>query len=316
MKYIVKANEKIQRVIDQANEGDTILIGPGVYEEKLVISKHGLHLIGSTDGEVKITYNDYALKDHEDGRRFGTFRSYTCLVEGDNIVLENICIENSSGDGRSVGQAIALYLDGHHIQVKNCKLYGCQDTLFLAPLPSAPRIPGSFVGPSEHKVYRQLESYFENCYIEGDVDFIFGGGQALFNKCVIQSKNRREKVNGYVTAPSTYEGEDYGFVFYSCNFVAEKGTEAASVYLGRPWREFAQVMLIKCTIGEHIHPEGWNDWNNEENRKTTRFSEYACTYSNKEAIQTRAYHEPFIHVQYQETSIGFLSHWHQACLNN
>ncbi len=41
MKYIVKANEKIQRVIDQANEGDTILIGPGVYEEKLVISSMG-----------------------------------------------------------------------------------------------------------------------------------------------------------------------------------------------------------------------------------------------------------------------------------
>ena len=33
-----------------------------------------------------------------------------------------------------------------------------------------------------------------------------------------------------------------------------------SVYLGRPWREWAQTVLIDCWLGPHIKPEGWWDW--------------------------------------------------------
>ena len=68
-------------------------------------------------------------------------------------------------------------------------------------------------------------------------------------------------VNGYVTAASTPEGEPYGFVFHGCSFTAAQDVAPDSVYLGRPWREWAQIVLIDCWLGQHIKREGWWDWN-------------------------------------------------------
>ena len=68
-------------------------------------------------------------------------------------------------------------------------------------------------------------------------------------------------VNGYVTAASTPEGEPYGFVFHGCSFTAAQDVAPDSVYLGRPWREWAQTVLIDCWLGQHIKREGWWDWN-------------------------------------------------------
>jgi pectinesterase len=31
---------------------------------------------------------------------------------------------------------------------------------------------------------------------------------------------------------------------------------------------------MNCFIGKHIKPEGWSNWNNTENYKTTRYFEY------------------------------------------
>lgn len=67
-------------------------------------------------------------------------------------------------------------------------------------------------------------------------------------------------VNGYVTAASTPEGEPYGFVFHGCSFTAAQDVAPDSVYLGRPWREWAQTVLIDCWLGQHIKREGWWDW--------------------------------------------------------
>ncbi len=47
----------------------------------------------------------------------------------------NITFENSSGFGKQVGQAIAVYAEGDYITFKNCRMLGHQDTLFTGPLP-------------------------------------------------------------------------------------------------------------------------------------------------------------------------------------
>jgi pectinesterase len=31
---------------------------------------------------------------------------------------------------------------------------------------------------------------------------------------------------------------------------------------------------MRCFIGQHIKPEGWSNWNQTDNYKTTRYSEY------------------------------------------
>lgn len=77
---------------------------------------------------------------------------------------------------------------------------------------------------------------------------------------------------GYVTAASTPQGQAYGYVMKNCRFTGDGPPHSA--YLGRPWREYAQVVLLDCWIGSHICEEGWHDWNKPEARETAFFAEY------------------------------------------
>lgn len=54
---------------------------------------------------------------------------------------------------------------------------------------------------------------------------------------------------------------------------AEQGT----VLLGRPWREFARTVLLRCELGGHIAPVGWGDWGKPAFHEHGFFAEYACT---------------------------------------
>ena len=242
-----------------------IHIDPGEYRERVEIHRPRVTLVGETADSVRIVGSLGAKMPSSDGSgvdgTLGTFRTYTVLVDADDVWLENLTIENDAGDGREVGQAIALYADGDRLVVDACRITGRQDTLFLGPLPPREVKPGGFIGPKQFAPRRVGRQYFRRCRIEGDVDFIFGGARAYFEGCEIRSLNRNMDVNGYVTAASTPEGEPYGFVFHGCSFTASQDVAPDSVYLGRPWRERAQTVLIDCWLGQHIKREGWWDWN-------------------------------------------------------
>jgi pectinesterase len=102
------------------------------------------------------------------------------------------------------------------------------------------------------------------------VDFIFGWSTAVFNRCHIHSIG-----NGYVTAPATLADTKYGYVFYDCTLTAADGVN--KVYLSRPWRPNAQAVYIRCNLGKHIVPEGWNNWNKKDAEKTVTYAEYQST---------------------------------------
>lgn len=248
-----------------AEQAVTIHIDPGEYRERVEIHRPHVTLAGETADSVRIVGSLGAKMPSEDGSgvdgTLGTFRTYTVLVDADDVRLENLAIVNDAGDGREVGQAIALYADGDRLVVDACCITGRQDTLFLGPLPPREVKPGGFMGPKQFAPRRVGRQYFRRCRIEGDVDFIFGGARAYFEGCEIRSLNRDMDVNGYVTAASTPEGEPYGFVFHGCSFTAPDDVAPDSVYLGRPWREWAQTVLIDCWLGQHIKREGWWDWN-------------------------------------------------------
>lgn len=241
-----------------------IRVDPGEYRERVEIHRSHVTIEGETADSVRIVGSLCAKMPSEDGSgvdgTLGTFRTYTVLVDADDVRLENLTIENDAGDGREVGQAIALYADGDRLVVDACCIKGHQDTLFLGPLPPHEAKPGGFIGPKQYAPRRVGRQYFRRCRIEGDVDFIFGGARAYFEGCEIRSLNRDMDVNGYVTAASTPEGEPYGFVFHGCSFTAAQDVAPDSVYLGRPWREWAQTVLIDCWLGQHIKREGWWDW--------------------------------------------------------
>lgn len=266
----------IQAAIDSIPHSNTtfktIFVKNGVYKEKIHITTPYIRLVGESAKETIITYDDYAYKLFPDGDSYGTFNSYTLFVGTSHFQAENICIENSSGKGEQVGQAIAAYVEGDRICFKNCRFIGYQDTLFTGPLPPAPILPGSFKGPREHAPRINGRQYYENCYIQGDIDFIFGSATAFFYQCTLFSNDLGKAVNGYITAPSTPEGQAYGYVFEGCSLTSS--CPKHTVYLGRPWRHFAKSIFIHCDLGAHIMPCGWHNWDKPDSEQTTFFGEY------------------------------------------
>ena len=237
--------EAINAVPDyRKNARTTILIKEGSYKEKVIIpaSKNAVSLIGQ--GEVKITYDDYASKPNIFGENKGTSGSSSCYIYAPDFYAENITFENTSGP---VGQAVACFVSANRAYFKKCRFLGFQDTLY-----------------TYGKGCRQ---YYDECYIEGTVDFIFGWSTAVFNRCHIHSIG-----NGYITAPSTDKGQKYGYVFYNCEITANSDVD--KVYLSRPWRPYAQAVFIQCNMGKHILPEGWDNWRNKNNEKTVFYAEY------------------------------------------
>ncbi len=252
----------------------TIYIKKGIYREKLFIEKNNLTLIGEDREETVISWDDGAFDLHSDGRPLGTFRSYTSFLGGERLSVSNLTIENTAGDGETAGQAIAAYVDARQAYFENVSLKGRQDTLFIAPLPQKERLPNGFLGPRQHTPRFSSRQFYKNCYIEGDIDFIFGGGDAFFSECRIFSKDRGKAVNGYISAPNTVEG-GVGFVFHCCNF--DSDCKNGTVYLARPWRSTARAVFISCNMGEHIHREGFHNWGIKENEESAFFAEYHST---------------------------------------
>ena len=119
---------------------------------------------------------------------------------------------------------------------------------------------------------------YRRCVIKGDVDFIFGGAAAWFEDCDIVTLDGRSDRStpfvAYCTAASTPEGQAFGYVFNRCRFLAE-GCPNHSVFLGRPWREWAKTVLLHCELGPHIRPEGFDDWNKPLAHAVSFFAEYA-----------------------------------------
>jgi len=252
-----------------AGQPVTLSIFPGFYHEKLEITQPYLTLEGISAESTIITYNQGAKEILPNGEKRGTFRTYTLLVDAPNVTLRNLTIENSAGPGKTAGQAIALYAEGEGITVDHCRLLGHQDTLFTGPLPPSEGIPGGFRGPKEFAPRINGRQYYKNCYICGSVDFIFGSATAYFENCTIESL---DEGTGYVTAGSSPDGQRYGYVFNYCRFVSSNPDQTA--YLGRPWRDYAKVVVLNSEINSHIHPDGWDDWGKHHARQTVYFAEY------------------------------------------
>lgn len=254
-----------------------IRIRPGVYRQKLFLEKPYLHLIGENSATTVLTYDDGGIKKMPNGEAMGTFNSYSTFIGGHDFSAENLTFENSAGLGKSAGQALAAYVDADRVCFRNCRFLGHQDTLFTGPLPPKEIVPGGFRGPRQFAERINGRQYYENCLIQGDIDFIFGSATAYFCGCEIRSNNLRQQVNGYIAVPSTPIGQKYGYVFANCNFVSDCSPE--SVFLFRPWRNYARAVFLNCRMGPHIKAEGFDNWNKPESEQTVFCAEYENTGS-------------------------------------
>ncbi len=272
----------VNEAVENASKGDVIHVKNGVYKERVEILTDGITIIGEDENNTVIEYDRYAKMRSTDGEKLGTFRSYTMLVNADNFVCKNITVANTAGFGDDVGQAIAVYAEGNNLSFEDCRFLGHQDTLFTGPLPHKEIEKGGFRGPTEFAERKAGRQTYKRCYIEGEVDFIFGCAAAYFEECELFSLDCGKEINGYVAAASTYEGERYGYIFNRCRFTGN--CPDGTVYLGRPWRDYAQTVLINCEIGQHIHPELFHDWNKTNARNTVFYGVYGCNADTEKAV--------------------------------
>jgi pectinesterase len=220
-----------------------IYVKAGTYHERLYVQreKRFLALVGEDASRTVVTFDLHAFLPGPDGRPISTFRTPTAQIDADDFTAENITFENPAGtEGR---QALAVRVDGERVAFRGCRFVGWQDTVLLA----------------------RGRQYFEGCFVSGSVDFIFGGSAAFFERSSIHARG-----DGYITAASTPQEQQHGFVFHGCRIIGEPGV---TTWLGRPWRAFASVVFLDTEMSDVVRPEGWNNWDRPLREKTVRYGE-------------------------------------------
>jgi pectinesterase len=241
--------EAINSVPDFRKKETRIFIKNGVYKEKLILAecKAMVTFIGESLDKTVITYDDYNQKKNIFGEEKGTSGSSGFYIYGPDFSAENITFQNTAGP---VGQAVAVWVAGDRVKFRNCRFLGFQDTLYTFG--------------------RESRQYYNHCYIEGTVDFIFGSSTAVFDSCTIYGK-----VGGFYTAASTPEGKKFGYVFLNSTITGSAPPN--SFLLGRPWRPFAKTVFLNCRLDKQVAAAGWNNWSNPANEKTAYYAEYKST---------------------------------------
>jgi pectinesterase len=219
-----------------------IFVKAGTYREIVYVQREKRYVTLAGEGAMRtrITHDLHANMAGLDGKPIDTFRTPTVQIDSDDFRVENLTLENAAGP---VGQALAVRVDGARVAFRNCRFLGWQDTVFL----------------------NRGRHTFEDSYIEGHVDFIFGGATAFFDRCHIHCLR-----DGYITAASTPPDQAEGFVFRSSRITGAAGVKT---YLGRPWRDHAAVAFIDTEMSDVVRAEGWHNWDRPERETTVRFSE-------------------------------------------
>ena len=198
----INPHENLQDVLDIAPPGTVIRLPAGVMRQNIVIRTPGITLIGAGQDQTVLAF-DRCAKDMDNvGRPLGTFRSFTLAVTAENVTLRALTVRNDAGDPARKGQQVGLSVYGDGFVMEDCSLLSTQDTLFLGPLPLDLRLRYRDLLPEELRRPEPLASRFLNCRIAGSVDFVFGGGSALFENCELRSVHDGRHM-GFVAPPPT-----------------------------------------------------------------------------------------------------------------
>lgn len=141
---------------------------------------------------------------------------------------------NQIGVSKYQTQALALSVSADRCKFINCDIISRQDTLLM--------------NGNGNRVY------YENCFIEGTVDFIYGNGTAVFESCTINIPYH----GGHVTAGSHDLSIEFGFLFKDCELTRTATTnyappEDGSSSLGRNWHNQPMVCYWNCKMDDHIY---------------------------------------------------------------
>ncbi|KAF0916909.1 hypothetical protein E2562_015086 [Oryza meyeriana var. granulata] len=207
-----------------------IHVAAGVYKEKVSIPVNKSFIMLEGEGRQQ-TSIEWA--DHAGGGDSGTADSPTFASYAPDFMARDITFKNTYDAVGRMAPAVAALVAGDRSSFYRCGFVGVQDTL------------SDLLG----------RHYYEGCYIEGAVDFIFGEGQSIFQRCEI-STARSPVEPGFITAQGRSSGSDpSGFVFKSCTVGG-----ATPAYLGRAWRGYARVVFYQTAMSGAVVSLGWDAW--------------------------------------------------------
>ncbi|CAN4104671.1 unnamed protein product [Withania somnifera] len=255
--------KSVQAAINSIPDGNSnwviIHVRKGTYREKVYVSpkKPYIFMRGNGKGRTSIVWSESST----DSTKSATFK-----VEAPNFVAFGISFKNQALNGvTSTSQnqtSVAAMVGADKVAFYHCSFLSTHNTLF------------DYKG----------RHYYEDCYIQGSVDFIFGSGQSLFQSCeIFVIADRRVEIRGSVTAQSRYSAEENsGFVF-----VEGKVYGVGGVYLGRAKGAYSRVIFAKTYLSRTIVPQGWTNWGSPGSTKYLYHGEYKCSGPGS-AIENRA----------------------------
>ncbi len=270
---LVEPGTSIQSVVDAAPAGAVtpyvIGIRPGIYSGQVIVPADKTFLefrgLGRRPEDVVIADDRANGTLKPDGTPWGTSGSASVTLNGADFRATNLTFANLFDEAAhpeiANRQAVAVLTRADRLVFDRVRFIANQDTLY--------------VNSTAAGVIAR--AYFRDCYVEGDVDFIFGRATAVFARCRIHSLDRGSVPNGYVTAPSTDITNPHGFLFSRCRLTSD--APAGTVFLGRPWHPsndpnaIGQAIIRETWIGDHIGTPAWSDfgtWPWSE----ARFAEY------------------------------------------
>ncbi|WP_041836914.1 pectinesterase family protein [Actinosynnema mirum] len=246
-----KVQDAVNAAPSNSSARTVITVKAGTYREVVTVpaDKPNITLrgLGSGPSGTVIVYNNSAYTH-------GTSNSASFFARGAGFVAENLTISNDLDESSvpSGAQAVALQTNADRIVLRNVRLLGDQDT-FL--------------------VNDATRAYVVDSYVEGTVDFVFGGGTVVFHRTTVHEKRSG---GGPITAASTGAGKKYGFLFYRSTIT---GAADDVTQLGRPWRPDAQVLYRESTLSATVRTsEPWTDMS-DNSWRNARFLEYRNTGS-------------------------------------
>ena len=233
----------VDAVPDNSAARTTILIRKGTYAELVVVrrEKKNLTVRGEDRKQTIIAATNNA--------RLNPQRREMFSAEADDFRLENLTLHNTTPKGGSQAETIRVRAD--RVVLDRCDFKSFQDTL---------RLDGRV--------------YVRECHIEGDVDFIWGGGTVYFDRCDILALH-----DGYLVQ-SRNGAEKFGYVFSDCRI--DTAPDLKRFVLARidPGRfAHSHVAFLNCSLGSGVSAAGWifDGPGAATSKETTRFWEFRST---------------------------------------
>jgi hypothetical protein len=245
----------VEHVPTTNNKRITIRISPGDYQEYVVLKNRPRVTLsggGITPAETRIAYlvNNNVYNLAPASSHLGA-RGVFCLDGSPDFVMDNLTVQNLTVKGGSQAEAVVTRPGSPRCIFNNLRLLSFQDTNLIADV------------------------FVKDSYVEGDVDFMWGGGTVFYQNCELRAMN-----NGYYAQYRTSGAGIHGGIYVNCRFTAKSGLGANTQVLNRinpVDYPHAQMVLIDCAVGPHVKANPWQLDGGATAAPTLRVWEYQST---------------------------------------